>query len=368
MAASAWNDALPPSSSKTMVDAFIDRDGLDDGPPPLEDMTHLFNKLSMNSDHCPVQVSSQHNTTNSNYLASAAKKQNAQTIKSVSNISGSICKPPTPASDKEFNGLKKGFFALAKSKAPTIKTDVSRTNKPSQSISPPTSKKLDTASKLENTESDMPFIRATPKQSSGSHAAHVPFNSHLTDSIQEMFKVDAGANGATPAWMTNAFWERVRQSPNLAKAFADPMFSQAAQNLVTSPQETFEKYVKERPDFLLALKELAAIIGDHLISFAKEGAAVTDNSTTIKHKVEEQSVAVKPSIPNDLPEHEKRIIERVLNDPEIQSILRDPQIQTILSQIQHNPPEITQIMQRAPTKIISKLQKLVECGLLQVQR
>ena len=43
----AWNDALPPSSSKTMVDAFIDRDGLDDGPPPLEDMTHLFNKLSM---------------------------------------------------------------------------------------------------------------------------------------------------------------------------------------------------------------------------------------------------------------------------------------------------------------------------------
>ncbi|KAJ1328521.1 hypothetical protein BSLG_010253 [Batrachochytrium salamandrivorans] len=365
-------------------------DDSDDAPPPLEDMTHMFNKLSAGVCPYPLHVDATHPVQAKAHavvdkLDASLHHTNATEPKTVSNrisahpaSNNANRNTIAPAASNEFGGLKKGFFSTpstAVPKIPAVRTDGCRPSKHLHVTLPKTTTPSNAEHVPSDSNSNIPFIKGTAKHGSTSNTKS-NVSSPLSESIRQMFKIHSQDNGTGPAaWMTNDFWDKVQQSPNLSKAFSDASFSQAAQDLATNPQGTFEKYAKERPDFLLALKELAMIIGDHLITFADEASnasinhlqGVTSSSTDIS-PVSKSIVSMKPTVPDDLPDHEKDLLQRVFNDSEIQEILRDSQIQRILKQIQHNPPEIAQIMHQAPTSLVKKLHKLIECGLLQVQR
>ena len=72
---------------------------------------------------------------------------------------------------------------------------------------------------------------------------------------------------------------------------------------------SLEKWAKVRPDFVKALQEFAGLLA-------------TTFESMHQNKVKEE---VK--VPEDLPKHEQKLIERVLNDPEIQVCLDFLEIQ-----------------------------------------
>ncbi|KAH6571397.1 hypothetical protein BASA62_003916 [Batrachochytrium salamandrivorans] len=330
-------------------------DDSDDAPPPLEDMTHMFNKLSAGVCPYPLHVDATHPVQAKAHavvdkLDASLHHTNATEPKTVSNrisahpaSNNANRNTIAPAASNEFGGLKKGFFSTPSTtvpKIPAVRTDGCRPSKHLHVTLPKTTTPSNAEHVPSDSNSNIPFIKGTAKHGSTS-STKSNVSSPLSESIRQMFKIHSQDNGTGPAWMTNDFWDKVQQSPNLSKAFSDASFSQAAQDLATNPQASN-----------------ASI--NHL-------QGVTGNSTDIS-PVSKSIVSMKPTVPDDLPDHEKDLLQRVFNDSEIQEILRDSQIQRILKQIQHNPPEIAQIMHQAPTSLVKKLHKLIECGLLQVQR
>eukprot|EP00842_Homolaphlyctis_polyrhiza_P005917 jgi/Hompol1/6326/HPOL_002248-RA len=157
--------------------------------------------------------------------------------------------------------------------------------------------------------------------------------------------------------MSTAFWNRIAQSKILSKAFQDPVFMSAIKEMESNPQYVFETISKTRPDYLDALKEFSAILGDQLTKYADELDGEKQNTN-------QASTAV---IPDDLPDHEKKLLDRVFNDPKLQDILRDPKMQSILSRIRDHPDDSHHIIKTASPDVSEKLGRLIECGLLQYQ-
>ena len=169
--------------------------------------------------------------------------------------------------------------------------------------------------------------------------------------------------------MTPDFLDKLEQSPVLVKALMDPAFQQAAAEMASNPQKAIAKYSKERPDLILALKEFAGFLGSHL-----------------------SDLPASVPIPDDLPAHEKEILQRVLSNPKMQAALKDPQVQMILARAQKDPASLsmwvtapilyerfvfktiwTHILEwtkrafgSAQPELREKLQLLIQCGLLQM--
>lgn len=121
--------------------------------------------------------------------------------------------------------------------------------------------------------------------------------------------------------MTPDFLDKLEQSPVLAKALMDPAFQQAAAEMSSNPQKAMAKYSRERPDLILALKEFAGLLGSHLSDLPATPASVP--------------------IPDDLPAHEKELVQRVLSNPKTQAALKDPQVQMILARAQKDPASLS---------------------------
>ena len=110
--------------------------------------------------------------------------------------------------------------------------------------------------------------------------------------------------------MTSEFLDRIERNPVLARAFGDPEFQNAIQALTRNPKAAFEKYTKERPDLVLALREFSGLLGDQMDTMGSATENNASNTTTSSGKNVE--------IPDDLPGHEKELIRRVQSDPEVQ--------------------------------------------------
>ena len=101
-------------------------------------------------------------------------------------------------------------------------------------------------------------------------------------------------------WLTPDFLDRLEKSPALSKAFTDPMFQKAAAEMASNPQAAIAKYSRERPDLILALKEFAGFLGDHLSTVP--GAPESNGHV----------------IPEDLPDNEKELLKRVFANKDAQ--------------------------------------------------
>ncbi|KAI8928833.1 hypothetical protein BC831DRAFT_446739 [Entophlyctis helioformis] len=377
-------------------------DGIDDADvPPLEDMSHVFSKLSTaDGKQTPLSRPVQLESLAASTLPDTSSKQMSATSPSgatparsaVSAKTASMAPAVAPAASKEFSGLKKGFFgpssSLSPSPSPSPSSSSSSSSSPSHAAASATAAKPVLRPASINTKpaagpsklaqsmhimSPSPVTSTPPTASSAGHADHdaMPFlrasgpaTGGLSESLKSMFKVNDDGQG--PPWMTDKFWQRIQSSPTLMKALGHPDFAQAAQDLESNPQEAFTKYAKSKPELMAALRELAAIIGDQLLSYADESDKSSAPSS--RRGSAADALSVRPAVPDDLPAHEKRLVERVLNDPLVQDALRDPDVQRILSDIQRSGADLMKIMRSSPQPVLDKLNKLIDCGLLQIQR
>ncbi|KAI8847220.1 hypothetical protein BC829DRAFT_397089 [Chytridium lagenaria] len=147
------------------------------------------------------------------------------------------------------------------------------------------------------------FFNASPKKQSIPRAVEpqtlkptkTKEDSLRFDQVQEVMKQQLNMLNKQE-WLTPDFLERIERNPALARAFADPLFTQATEDLKRDPEKAFQKYAKERPDIMLALREFAG-------------------TTSIPPSI--VSITT-PTIPDELPDHEKELVKRVMQDKELQ--------------------------------------------------
>lgn len=79
--------------------------------------------------------------------------------------------------------------------------------------------------------------------------------------------------------MTPDFLNRIEKSPVLSKAFQDPRFLQLSQELAKDPINTMKKVANTMPQYIEALKEFSALIGDAMEKIAdkREGEPELDD-------------------------------------------------------------------------------------------
>ncbi|KAJ3056042.1 hypothetical protein HK097_008279 [Rhizophlyctis rosea] len=239
---------------------------------------------------------------------------------------------PTP---KTFSGLKKGFF----NSAPSTKTVAKRkpsapstTSQPWKPANPPVSK-----------IKELPFIKPTQSKE----------DTLRIDEVQKAMQEGMSLLDKKE-WLTPTLLHAISSSPRLQRAFSDPQFQQFASAL-SSPHapKVLQQASKERPDLVEALKELAGLLGEEMDRLADRD---------VREKVRE--------VEGDegLDEGEKALVRRVLEDREVQDALKDPRIQKLMVEMQRNPPELHRMMATADNDMRKKIQKLLECGLLSIQR
>ncbi|KAJ3409674.1 hypothetical protein HDU80_010509 [Chytriomyces hyalinus] len=209
-----------------------------------------------------------------------------------------------------FTGLRKGFFSSAK---PTAAKSVSKRKIPE------------------------PIEVLAPKQ-----PAH-PGKNLVFDEVQTAMKSKLQAS--TKDWMTSSFLSRIETNPILAKAFQDPEFQKATDALSKNPQAAFEKYARERPDLIVAMKEFSGLLGGQFETMAV---------------AQEKGTAVP--IPDDLCENEKELVRKVQSDKDLQDILRDAEIQSFLLSVRNNPPELQRALFNASPEMRRKIEKLIQCA------
>lgn len=315
----------------------------DDVPPPLEDMSSILHERRDIPTRVVSDITDLQDKKNLSRVGKSLQRECfcAYSADWLMNSSPSpfLVQKASPSTNTKvqsaspaFSGLKKGFFSSSPKPAP------SKSKTATKSSSQP---QIRTAAQSSPPPSDIPFLKSNPT------ATNPLVFSEVRDAMaNEMDRTRQN-------WMTPAFLEKLESSPKLAKAFSDPLFLHAANEMARDPAQAMKKYGKENPDFLEAMKEFVALMGN-----------------TLSESVDPQSTASAsntPVIPEDLPDHEKKLVQNVLSDPEVQDILRDREVQALLAAIQSDPRKQMRILGECGPVMRAKLMKLVDVGLLSIQ-
>ncbi|TPX67248.1 hypothetical protein SpCBS45565_g03966 [Spizellomyces sp. 'palustris'] len=281
---------------------------IDDDVPPLEDMTQEIERLHAIRGIKNVKANQVNSTGTTSVRGKDQVMMNHQ-------------------AQSAYSGLKKGFLNGGNS---ARKTSVVAT----KSTTPAT---------------DIPLIK--PKQS--------PTDNLRIDEVQAAMRSQMSLLDRQE-WLTPEFLEKIERNPVLTRALTDPVFQKAATELSRDPQAAFKKYAATRPDLMAALREFAGLLGDAL-----GGLADQQEGQKVKESGKEGASGFQ--IPDELPNHEKELVKRVMADPEVQEALRDPKIQKILMEAQKDPPSLAKALNTANKDVQGKLGCLLKCGLLQIQ-
>lgn len=129
-------------------------------------------------------------------------------------------------------------------------------------------------------------------------------------------------------------------------------------------QKDCEEGIKHKPDFVKCWIRKGAVLEaqkqlDNALEAYRKAIELDPNAKEASEGMNRVMTA-KYSARND-PE---QVRERAMNDPEIQKIMGDPSMRLILEQMQQNPAAAMEHMKNPD--IASKIQKLVDCGLISV--
>ncbi|KAJ3142610.1 hypothetical protein HK100_000039, partial [Physocladia obscura] len=218
--------------------------------PPLEDMSTEVKFRSEQRSQFEVLLRAKNNkksTTSANITIKTSSELLAieQKKESIERIAADLDVNAGKTSTKsEFSGLKKGFLASKTStKSVELRQNLSTKNKPV------------ILAKIETL--------APTKSGPGT-------NSLVFGQVQDAMK--SKFEGSTKNWMTPDFLSRIETNTILARAFEDPSFQKAAMELAQNPHAAFEKYSRERPDLIMALREFSGLLGTQFEQMAdKEG-------------------------------------------------------------------------------------------------
>ncbi|KAJ3317976.1 hypothetical protein HDV06_001008 [Boothiomyces sp. JEL0866] len=224
--------------------------------------------------------------------------------------------PVSKSKDKQFTGLKKGFFDQ-----PNAKPD-------SNTV----------AKKIVSKDDDIPFIKSNPTK-----------NSLEFEEVKSAMATQLDQN--RKEWMTPEFLDRIDKSPVLQKAFQSPQFLQLMSEMSKDPISTFKKCENKFPQYLEALKEFAGLLGSAFEQKAEEKERL---------ELEENMAKLNP--------FEQDLVKKVMSNTELQNALKNPKMQHLLMQLQTNPPYLTECLRSADPDMKKHIKLLMEAGLLQLQK
>ncbi|KAI9342784.1 hypothetical protein DFJ73DRAFT_842373 [Zopfochytrium polystomum] len=297
-------------------------------PPPLEDMrVELEKRRSKRSALLRGQIQIGLN---------ADRALSAATVASASPANPQST--PSPAKEPEFKGLKKGFLV-------------------SGNVAPSKSKARVNAGQTIAQKESPKLIRAQTKN---------PQDSLRFSEVQEAMRSQMSQLNEKD-WMTKDFLGRLESNPVLERCFRDPAFEQAISHFQRDPAGAMQKYGRERPEFVVALREFAGTLGEQFEKMADDREAKHRNPAASSPKSGAIPSEAMPTIPADLPTHERELIKQVQSDPEVQAILRDPNIQKFLLEMRRSPETGRRILLSSDDSIRRKVRKLVDIGLLSFQ-
>ncbi|XP_033740783.1 uncharacterized protein LOC117327761 [Pecten maximus] len=325
-----------------------------DDVPPLEDMSEMLQQVERLREQPQKKTTQQNGTSHTHRENGSTVKvtdghTKANTNKTTAESEKKDEAKPTPKSGGDnkggFGGMKKGFlFGGSSSKSSPKKSAIVK--------------------KETKTESDdLTFIKKNEQESSSQFKfPEVEKAMSQTSSLLD-----------NKEWVTDELLENVQKNERLTRRLQDPTFARALAEFQTNPQAAALKY-QNNPEFQDTFKDFCGIMGDH---FNKMGET-SPSAPNPPPKVQEvhtktpgggADLSVRSSTnPNQPTADDERKMQEILSNPETREILMDPWIQKLFEKMRADPVNGQRFLQKADQDKQKKIQKLVDAGLLQLQR
>lgn len=354
-----------------------------DDIPPLEDMSDILKQAEANKSKVK---SSRVTITTDTAQRNAVPQTDPHNEKPAQNPTGtghtekptaakSAGKTPSKPSSETFGGFKKGFLfggnSLQKSKAKSSSSSGSNAK----------------------SSPDVPYI--TKKS---------PDVGHQIPEVQQTLTAEAQKMAQNKdEWLTDDLMKEIEANDTLFKKLGDKKYVDAVNQFQSDPVKAMERYKddKEIQEFLTAF---CKIMGEHFSGLAdKQDKTTTPSKPAPQSKIVElnsesevkQAKSTPPQTmnpmmsetlytrsptggadmsvrsstnPNQPTAEDERRMQEIVANPEIRNILLDPKVMKLIESLKFNPDEGTRLLQQADSDLREKIQKLVQCGLLQFQQ
>ena len=125
--------------------------------------------------------------------------------------------------------------------------------------------------------------------------------------------------------MTPEFFQKIAQNPKLLKAFQNPEYMQALQEMGKDPKAAMAKY-GHSAEFREVMQEFSLFMGNH---FSEVGDKVKAEEEKKKAEEEAKKQAELEAMKND-PVH-----KMINSDPQVKAFLEDPKVKKILEHLRY---------------------------------
>ncbi|RDD45958.1 hypothetical protein TrispH2_001850 [Trichoplax sp. H2] len=302
----------------------------DSDVPPLEDMSDLIGKVQAMRTETSQEVS--YNTVDSNYPSGQSAitdtKHEETTQYKASNES--TAKKNNLTQSSQFGGFKSGFL---NSKPAKVKSHGKVEKKGGKGAK----------------EDDLEFVK--PKKSKEDELKFQEVQDAINQSHPLLKNND---------WVTNDLLTKIQANPRMHKQISDPRFVAALKKFETDREGAMKQFQGD-PELQQFFTDFCQLMGNHFLNISKdkdpsksdqnEAAAATENRLTPK-KLSPEDIRA----------------QQIVSDPKIAKILNNSEVKEFIELLKRNPEAAQQYLFTAPKELREKLQKLVECGVLSVQR
>ncbi|XP_062599375.1 uncharacterized protein LOC134260862 [Saccostrea cucullata] len=355
----------------------------DDEVPPLEDMSEILqqaevirSKVNSSKGKQSVDPSPRGAVPQKGQGTEKPKEKSSDTQK-VKSAEKNVNSTPSKSSSASFGGFKKGFLFGGNSSS---KSDSQATSSsPSGSVA--------------KSSSDLPYIT----KKSTSESRELP-------EVQQTLSAEAQKIAQNKdEWLTDGLMKKIEANDALFKKLGDPRYVEAVNQFQTDPVRAMEQY-KDNQEIQEFLTSFCKVMGEHFTGLADQqdkaakpskpapppskivelnsDSEVNRAKTTPSHSInpnrsetvytrspaEGADMSVRSSTnPNQATAEDERRMQEILANPEIRDILMDPQIMNLIETLKFNPDEGARILQNSDLELRGKVNKLVQCGLLQFQ-
>eukprot|EP00112_Aurelia_sp_Birch-Aquarium-sp1_P008241 Seg1903.3 transcript_id=Seg1903.3/GoldUCD/mRNA.D3Y31 product="Sodium/calcium exchanger NCL2" protein_id=Seg1903.3/GoldUCD/D3Y31 len=177
------------------------------------------------------------------------------------------------------------------------------------------------------------------------------------------------SKGSTVAkWINDDLLSKLERNPKLLKKLGDPRYSQALDSFQTNPQEAMAA-LQNDPEVKEFIQEFCGILGDHFNTLGEKEKKVQASKASIEilEAASSRKLGSQSSKPLNSEEDERKL-QQIFSDPATRDILADEKIQKLIAALKENPNSAQRMLSELGPEYHSKIQRLIEAGLLGVSR
>lgn len=315
---------------------------IDDDIPPLEDMTEALQRSLQLKDKIERIGESKSSNTYLEIEDNADESRKIKSVQSLLQIDCNICRSSekispdkSPIQAETYCGFQKGFlFNKLKTKSNANEKDNFQEND------------TDTIDVIESRERSN--------------------NKNVIPEVQEAMKSQLPVLESN-AWVTEDLLAKIMKNEKLSEKFLHPNFNEVISLLQKDPQQAME-LCKSDPEMADFIHEFCALMGDHFTSLA---------DTDDQHGEEARAKKVQENIvkPASVEVHQKasqtddidKKVKDILSNPKLVEILQDTEVQKLFMLLRSDPSKTERYMKKASMELQTKIQILIDTGLLQIQ-